>query len=409
MALEPGKTFDDRYAIETLIGRGGMGEVYVATDLRLRRKIALKVVREDKDSPGAVARLRREARAIAAFSHPNVVAVHDVGEDGGMCFVVMELVSGESLYARMEQRAKTSLAQKMGWLVAVARALACAHSAGVIHRDVKPTNIMISDTGVVKVVDFGLARTLAPTSFLTQGESPLGTPSYMAPEQLMGAEADERSDQYAFGMTAYRLLSDAYPGRLAKQPRLLSDFVADISPAIAAVISRTLAFDAEGRFARMSDVADALEALANKTLEAVAPQRVETTLPDPETTLPSRTERDPERQEVSSAMPTTATVVPAVVEATLDATNPGATALMPKEMMTTEVMRPMTGGQPKLKTLPLRPLAPRAATSGSTTPSRAPPEKSRAMAIVVLLLIAALLVAAGVSIFYVVRSFGSGG
>jgi len=145
--LAVGETFE-RYLIESLIGRGGMGEVYRAVDTRLRRKVALKVLRADRGNPDAVARLFREARLAAGLTHPNTVAIHDIGEAEGIPYIVMELVTGAPLLAYVGD-ARVPAARKLAWLVDVARALSAAHNAGIIHRDVKPSNVMVSDDGAV--------------------------------------------------------------------------------------------------------------------------------------------------------------------------------------------------------------------------------------------------------------------
>ncbi len=260
MPIAVGETFE-RYEIESLIGRGGMGEVYRASDTRLRRKVALKVLRADRESADAVARLFREARVAALLAHPNTVAIHDIGEHEGHCYIVMELVSGQPLLAYVGDT-RVPAARKLGWLVDVARALSAAHRAGVIHRDVKPSNVMVSDEDVVKVLDFGLAKPLAPVSFRTQAGHVLGTPRYMAPEALAGADVDARSDQYAFGLTAYELLAGKHPGgalTLPSLPKPLHEVAPELSRAVSDVVARTLATSPEDRFATMEDVAVAIE------------------------------------------------------------------------------------------------------------------------------------------------------
>lgn len=260
-----GETFE-RYEIESLIGRGGMGEVYRAVDTRLRRKVALKVLRPDRDNAEAVARLFREARSAAALTHPNTVAIHDVGESEGIFYIVMELVTGASLLTYVGD-ARVPVARKLSWLVDVARALSVAHKAGVIHRDVKPSNVMVSDEGAVKVLDFGLAKALtakalAPVSFRTQQGHVLGTPRYMAPEQLAGNEVDARSDQYAYALTAYEVVAGKHPGgALAGSivPPRLDQVMPEVSRAVADVIARAMANKPDQRFGSMQDVAVALE------------------------------------------------------------------------------------------------------------------------------------------------------
>ncbi len=255
----------ERYTIEALIGKGGMGEVYRAVDERLKRKVALKILRPDQDRPDAVARLFREARAAAALTHPNTVAIHDLGEANGVFFIVMELVTGMPLLAYVgDDRIPT--ARKVRWLADVARALACAHKAGVLHRDVKPSNIMVSEDDVAKVLDFGLAKPVDPKSFdfRTQVGRVVGTVRYMSPEQLAGAEADGRSDQYAFGVTAYELLSGTYPANLPLgEPPSLSSLLPGFPIDGAQVIARTMKMKPDERFASMNDLVTAFEDIAS--------------------------------------------------------------------------------------------------------------------------------------------------
>jgi serine/threonine-protein kinase len=255
-----GETFE-RYEIESLIGRGGMGEVYRATDTRLRRKVALKVLRPDRGGDEAVARLFREARSAAGLSHPNTVAIHDVGEAEGIFYIVMELVTGAPLLAYVGDL-RVPVARKLGWLVDVARALAAAHKTGVIHRDVKPSNVMVSDDGVVKVLDFGLAKSLAPMSFRTQVGHSLGTPRYMSPEQMAGDEIDARSDQYAFALTAYELVAGKHPGGVLAgnvPPAPLESIAPDATKSVGQVLAQAMAMDPAARFASMDELVVALE------------------------------------------------------------------------------------------------------------------------------------------------------
>jgi tRNA A-37 threonylcarbamoyl transferase component Bud32 len=256
--LTAGQTFA-RYVIEAAIGEGGMGEVYRAFDEKLRRKVALKVLHPDLAVPDAAARLVREARAAAAFAHPNTISIYDLGEIDGTVFLVMELIEGAPLRAFIGD---TSLpvTKRLRWLVDIARGLGAAHKAGLVHRDVKPANVMISDEGVVKVLDFGLAKPVEASSLNTDVGLVVGTPRYMAPELFAGIRADARSDQYAFGVTAYELLSGAHPGNpMGAVPAALDTLVPELGPAIARIVARTLSRDATQRFASMNDVATALE------------------------------------------------------------------------------------------------------------------------------------------------------
>ena len=267
MPVAVGETFE-RYEIESLLGRGGWSEVYRAVDTRLRRKVALKILRPDKGNPDAEARLFREARAAAGLAHPNTVAIHDIGQAEGILYIVMELVSGNPLLAYVGDD-RVPLARKLAWCVGMARALSAAHKAGIIHRDVKPSNVMISDDDVVKVLDFGLAKPMAPVSFRTKEGHVLGTPRYMAPEQGAGAEVDARCDQYGFGLTAWELLAGQHPGGILSDnpvPPPLHHRAPSVPVAVSKVLVRVLATAPEDRYPTMDDVAVALEdAIAGRT------------------------------------------------------------------------------------------------------------------------------------------------
>lgn len=201
-----------RYELAEIIGRGGMGAVYRATDLVLDRTVAVKLLpaalaEQDRRH---VARFEREARAAASLTHPGVVAVYDAGEDGDTRFIVMEFVSGRSLSRVLREEAPLEPARAASIAAGVAGALAAAHAAGIVHRDVKPGNVMLTDDGEVKVLDFGIARALDGHT-LTHSTSVLGTARYMAPEQALGRRADARSDIYALGCVVYAMLTGHPP------------------------------------------------------------------------------------------------------------------------------------------------------------------------------------------------------
>ncbi len=284
--LKPGDTFD-RYTIEAPLGQGGMGCVYRAYDSRLGRRVALKVIsdgqRDGQTDADANARLLREARAAAALDHPNAVSIFDVGEYEGTPFIVMELVSGRTLRGAVGDAsvpATTCLAE----LADVARALAVAHKRGLVHRDIKPENVMVREDGVVKVLDFGIARRQGgsidphgatetpPLPTLTIKGVKLGTPFYMAPEQIRGDALDGRTDQFAWGVVAYELLAGRLPWResgdaMAAMASVLTDPVdrapldrAGVPRAIQDVVLRALEKRPDDRFPSMDDVAQALDA-----------------------------------------------------------------------------------------------------------------------------------------------------
>jgi serine/threonine-protein kinase len=201
-----------RFVVEHVLGEGGMGIVYQAHDEHLGRKVALKVVATTGDAE-ASARVLREARVIAALDHPNAVIIHEGGEINGEPYIAMELVPGQNLRSFVD-KPDLLATRKVRWLVEVARVLAAAHKAGIVHRDVKPENVMVRPDGRIKVLDFGIARRSAssvdavgPTAkafipTVTSSGGFVGTPMYMAPELLKGKPADGRSDQFSWAVLA---------------------------------------------------------------------------------------------------------------------------------------------------------------------------------------------------------------
>jgi len=219
MALSAGTQLGP-YEILAPLGAGGMGEVYRARDTRLDREVAIKVLPERlANDADALARFEREAKAVAALSHPNILAIHDVGHEHGISFVVTELLEGETLRERLHRSAiPWRKAVEQG--IAVADGLAAAHAKGIIHRDLKPENIFLTKDGVVKILDFGLARVLpdatvppelqanTPTMTLdTRPGTVLGTVNYMSPEQISGRATDPRTDIFSFGCVLYEMIA----------------------------------------------------------------------------------------------------------------------------------------------------------------------------------------------------------
>ena len=206
---------DGRYRIRSHLADGGMGSVFVAVDERLEREVALKVMRADLSrDDNFVARFRREARSAARLGHPNVVSVYDQGQDGSYVFLAMELVRGQTLRDVIRADAPLTPRAALDIYEAVLRALRAAHAAGLVHRDVKPENVLISDEGIVKVADFGLARAVTTDTLTTNSDVLLGTAAYLSPEQVEHGTVDQRSDVYSSGLLLFEMLTGekAYPG-----------------------------------------------------------------------------------------------------------------------------------------------------------------------------------------------------
>jgi eukaryotic-like serine/threonine-protein kinase len=295
MDLTPGTRFGV-YEIVEAIGEGGMGVVYRARDLRLNRDVAIKLLPERSSSdPEAIARLRLEAQTASALNHPHILTIYDVGETEDVPprrFIAMEYIVGETLRARIArpaQQGQRDVGETVELLVQIAEGLAKAHEADIVHRDLKPDNIMITADGYAKILDFGLAKLVdvgRPDSDATTQIAPstkpgvlVGTPNYMSPEQLVGAELDRRSDIFAFGAVAYEALS----GRRAFGSMVLAELVYQITavdpPALRSideripselqrVVVRCLAKKPAARYASMRDVAAELKRARDRMRES---------------------------------------------------------------------------------------------------------------------------------------------
>jgi RNA polymerase sigma-70 factor, ECF subfamily len=268
------------YQILAPLGAGGMGEVYRARDARLERDVALKILTARlADSAEALARFEREAKALAAMSHPNLVAIFDIGSDEGVPFAVMELLTGETLRECLS-RSALPLTRVLEIGVAMADGLAAAHAQGVVHRDLKPANIFLSANGQIKILDFGLARFATPAldpigatvDYLTQAGRVMGTVGYMSPEQAKGHIPDTRSDIFSFGCVMYEMATGrhAFPGDTSAEvlAAVLRDQPADMDAsstsfptALKQLVARCLAKRPDDRFASVTDLAFALKKL----------------------------------------------------------------------------------------------------------------------------------------------------
>lgn len=211
--LLPGTQFDDRYTITRVVGRGGMGTVYKAHDQELSEDIAIKLIRPDvlSGDPTLIDRFKTEIRLARRISHRNVVRTHDFGEWQGACYVTMEYVEGITVRDLIDMRGSLSADATLGIARQLAASLAVAHEQGVVHRDIKPQNLLLDAAGVLKVMDFGIAKLTERGNTLTQAGMLVGTPAYMAPEQLMAEAVDARSDLYAAGIVLYECLTGALP------------------------------------------------------------------------------------------------------------------------------------------------------------------------------------------------------
>ena len=275
--MEPGTRLGP-YEVLSSLGSGGMGEVYRGRDTRLSRDVAIKVLpdrlAQDAD---ALARFEREAKAVAALSHPNILAIHDIGEERGVSYAVMELLEGETLRERLNA-ANLPVRKALEYALQIAQGLAAAHERGVVHRDLKPENIFLTRDGVVKILDFGLAKTpqvrpvagqsAAPTVAPTVPGVILGTVGYMSPEQVRGEEVDHRSDVFSFGAILYELLTGQRAFRkeseietmmaiLREEPQEISRAAA-VSAELAEIVGHCLEKSADERYQSARDLAFAL-------------------------------------------------------------------------------------------------------------------------------------------------------
>jgi len=280
----------DRYRIVSSLGAGGMGEVYLAHDARLDRKVAIKVLPPESTADEAARkRLIREAQAAAKLDHPNICAIHEVGDELDAGFIVMQYVEGETL-AKLIQRKPLDLRESLDIAVQIAGALAEAHSRGIVHRDIKPQNVMITARGQVKVLDFGLAKivqqkSLADSageteSLLTEPGMIIGTVPYMSPEQVRGETLDDRSDIFSFGAVIYEMVSGRQPFAaesaaattstiLTKEPPPLARYSREVPGELERIVSKALRKDRELRYQTAKDLLIDLKSLSEElTFEA---------------------------------------------------------------------------------------------------------------------------------------------
>ena len=247
-----GEVVDGRYELEELVGTGGMSSVYRAHDRMLERKVALKILHQRYGEDAEyLERFRSEARAVAQLAHPNIVTVIDRGDDDGRQFIVFEYVDGENLKQVVDRVGRLPVDEAVEYGIEIARALAFAHEHGIVHRDVKPQNVLLDGDGRAKVTDFGIARSLDVERGVTQTGTVLGTSNYIAPEQASGQPVDERSDVYSLGVVLFELVTGEVPFsgesfvavalRHVNEPAPpLLERRPDAPPALAALVDRML-------------------------------------------------------------------------------------------------------------------------------------------------------------------------
>jgi hypothetical protein len=317
--LQPGRVLGGRYRLEREIARGGMGTVWAADDPLLARQIAVKTLDAAIGMDESIrARFRREAVTAAAVTHPNIVATYDTGEDEGVAYIVMELVHGITLRQLIDRDGALSVGDAAAVTYQVADALAVAHARGLVHRDVKPGNVLVQPDGHVKVTDFGIAKAAdSQGEELTRTGMVVGTARYLAPEQVDGRVVDERVDIYSLGLVLYEMLCGKAPfeadtdiatavARLTTPPRSIRLECPAVPPGLEHVIDRALAREPDDRFPSALAFRDAVGVFRADT---TPPARADLTMP---VRLPPR--RAPE--------PTTTAAVPAATAAKVVSSSP---------------------------------------------------------------------------------------
>src|SRR6058998_3124563 len=264
------RLIEGQYEIERLLGKGGMAAVFLAQDLTLEREVAIKVLPPDvAQDEQVVRRFQQEAKTAAKLDHPNIIPIYRVESEGGLNYFVMKYISGTSLEDLLEQKQPLPVPEIQRILWEAACALGHAHQRGVVHRDVKPANIIFDHDGRVMLTDFGISKALQAATGFTATGMIIGTPHYMAPEQGKGGSVDGRADQYSLGVVGYRMITAELPfsgdsvhtiiyKHIYEEPPLASAKRPDIPSALTVAISRALAKEPDRRFTTMEDFATAV-------------------------------------------------------------------------------------------------------------------------------------------------------
>jgi serine/threonine-protein kinase len=295
-----GTRLNGRYRLDARIAVGGMSTVYRAFDETLERQVAIKLMnREVGVESEQLERFRREARAVAQLNHPHVVGVIDAGEDEGRPYIVFEYVEGETLKQRIRRHGRLEISEAVAYAIEIARALGAAHAQHIVHRDVKPQNVLVDEEGSAKVTDFGIARTLEENGLTADGRV-LGTTDYVAPEQALGRHVTGQSDLYSLGVVLYEMLTGEVPFKGDNQVAVAMKHVREalpdvqskrpeVSAALASVLDRATAKRPEDRYANDAElIADLEDVLGIETARAgSAPGEVTAVLK----TLPSKAQR----------------------------------------------------------------------------------------------------------------------